>query len=97
MSNDTKKQVKTASEGAGGNAAVNVTPSTAPAPRFAVSLKCPTPLAQSEMVVEAASESEAKQKFMDANGISGSAHEWSVQKVTEQMVAEQKVTEQKAT
>lgn len=47
-------------------------------PRFHCKLACPTPLAHAELVVEAKDESEAKEKYFAANGISGSFHEFQI-------------------
>lgn len=50
--------------------------------RYQVSLHCPTPLAHKTLIVEAASEDEARQKFCALNGISGSSHEWQITRVS---------------
>lgn len=55
--------------------------STAGAGRYRVSLRCPTPLQFSTLEVEAAHEDDARAKFCAANGISGSSHEWQIQKI----------------
>lgn len=60
-------------------------PARAPLPpgvsRWSVRLNCPTPLAHAELEVEAATEEEAKRKFCDANGISGSGHMWQLTRI----------------
>lgn len=49
--------------------------------RWSVTLTCPTPLAHPTLEVEASCEAEAKQKFFDANGISGSEHSLTITRI----------------
>lgn len=74
-----------AKEQASSAAALEATPGPAPTAqgRFRVSLACPTPIAHKSLVVEAATDEEARQAFMKANGISGSDAEWRVEPTDE--------------
>ena len=59
----------------------NVEPVAAVEPnvkRFRVALDCPTPLAFRWAVVEADDSEQAKQKFLDPNGISDSVHPFEI-------------------
>ena len=56
-------------------------PEPATARQYRVRLNCPTPLAHRELTVEARNKTEAQAKFMAANGISGSSHNWTVEEV----------------
>jgi len=50
--------------------------------RYFVKLNCPTPITYDKgLEVEADSEGDAKKKFCEANGISGSEHEFCIEKV----------------
>lgn len=49
-----------------------------PPPRYRVRLQALTPLAQPEMEIVAANETEARDMYMAANGISGSEHPWEI-------------------
>lgn len=51
------------------------------APRFRVTLNCPTPLMHQTLEVEADTEVQAKAAFCRANGISDSVHTWTVERV----------------
>lgn len=51
-------------------------------PRWRVALRCPTPLAHASLEVEAISEAEAKAKFCQANGISDSVHDWTIERLS---------------
>ena len=50
-------------------------------PSWDVSLNCPTPLAFKTLRVQAATEQEAWEKFMAANGICGSQHDRTITRV----------------
>ena len=50
-------------------------------PRWRVTLVCPTPLAHKTLEVEGANEEEARKAFCAANGISGSVHVWTVERL----------------
>ena len=47
-----------------------------------VSLHCPTPLAHPTLDVTATNEEEAKAEFCRRNGISGSVHNWTVERLS---------------
>jgi len=73
-----------------GEDAATVAVEDAPAPlptvagprKFMVRLNCPTPLLYKSLEVAADSDDEAKQKFCEANGISGSVHPWDIKEVS---------------
>lgn len=50
-------------------------------PRWRVSLVCPTPLQWPTLEVEAENEAEARAAFCEKNGISGSVHTWTVERI----------------
>lgn len=50
--------------------------------RYFVQLHCPTTIQHKDgLEVEAANEDDARQRFCDANNISGSDHEWTIRRV----------------
>lgn len=55
-------------------------PKKAGKPRWIVELGCPTPLRSKRLVVEADTETEAKEAYCRHNGISGSSHDWSIRR-----------------
>lgn len=49
--------------------------------RWRVGLVCPTPLAFPSLEVEARNETEARAEFCKRNGISGSVHSWTIERI----------------
>ncbi len=49
--------------------------------KYLVRLTCPTPLRDKERAFDAVSEADAKQQFLDWNGISASEGTWSIELV----------------
>lgn len=53
---------------------------------YRVKCNCPTPLAQNPFTCQAESAEEAKQLFFQANGISGTVHEVTIEKEVSEVV-----------